>query len=168
VIPPKRQCSQLYKTSEAKIEAILAIYPNVEVFAIENNLYGCIKKYSCYKTSLDALLSGKAKLSELAAVYSERSLVGWIKVWLISLSQLMDFEISIEQAELTAIALLEDNYMFNIVEFTLFFSRIRKGHYGIFYGKFNMQTILIAAKDYRKERGKEYVRLPTAVQKRLI
>lgn len=66
----------------------------------------------------------------------------------------MNFEISTQQAKSTSMMILEELYMLNIAEFTFFFKQIRKGIFGIFYGKFNGQTILIACKEFRKNRGR--------------
>lgn len=117
------------------------------------NLENCLEKYAEFKTAEDSLKSKKIKIRELSAIYGEKEISSWISLWLISIAKLMDFEISEDQAKITGIDILSEMYMLNIAEFTLLFTRIKKGHYGIFYGKFNMQTILLACKQYRMERG---------------
>jgi len=150
-----------------KLDSVLALYPTVESFAIEMNLDSSLKKYIEYKSAESALKSRKIKIRELSAIYGESKISGWISLWLISLAKYMNFEISNEQSEITGIDILSDMYMLNIAEFTLLFSRIKKGHYGIFYGKFNMQTILIACKNYRSERGLIISKMSEAEQKML-
>jgi len=152
-MPAKVQSKTLCKNLEAKRELVLNMYPTSELFAVEMNFDNCRKMYGEFSTSELALKSAKIKLRELSVIYSEREIIGWIQIWLIVLAKHMDFKIEPEQAEMTAIEILADMYMLNIAEFTLLFTRIKKGHYGIFYGKFNMQTILLACKQYRMERG---------------
>jgi hypothetical protein len=89
----------------------------------------------------------------LSQAYSERAVVAWIQTWLISLSMYMNFDISEQQVVTTATLILEECYMFNIVEFNLLFRKMKKGEYGIFYGKFNGQTIIKGCIKFRKERG---------------
>ncbi len=129
-------------------------FPTAECFATAMNLDACLERYSTQRTPIEALRSGKIKLRELTVIYGSRPVVGWISTWLIALSSMMDFEITDQQRKTTAAILSEDLYMLNLVEITLLFKRLFKGVYGVFYGKFNMQTILIAAREYRQERGK--------------
>jgi len=108
------------------------------------------------------------KIRELAACFDDETIQLWLEAWLVNLSQHMDFEINESQAKETAIALVEDLYMLNLAEITLLFRKIRKGYYGRFYGKFDMQTILTAARQYRIERGKILAGLSTEIQDKLI
>ena len=152
-IPRNGQLKERSADLEARLDSVLSFYPTVESFAIDMNLENCFKKYSHIKTVEDGLVSRKIKVRELAAIYGEDKIASWISLWLISLSKYMDFQISNEQADITSIDILSEMYMLNIAELTLLFTRIRKGHYGIFYGKFNMQTIMLACKGFRVERG---------------
>lgn len=114
----------------------------------------CIQKYIEFKTVEDALKSEKIKLRELTSIYSEKAIVLWIQAWLVSLASYMNFSITEQQAKTTSIFILEDCYMFNIVEFTLLFKKLSRGSFGEFYGKFNGQIIVLACKQYREQRGK--------------
>lgn len=120
------------------------------------------------RTVKDALLSGKLKLRQIAEVYDDESVSLFLETWLVQLARDMGFQISEAQARETAILLLEEIYMLNLSELTLLFKKIRKGDYGTFYGSFNMQTIVIAAKRYRQERGKEVLKLPTELQQKIL
>ena len=133
---------------------VLEVYPEIEQFAIDFNLDNCMEKYIHIKSSLDGLKSRTVKLSELVNCYGEDNIVNWISAWLISVSAYMNFEISHQQSRTTSILILEELYMINLAEFSLFFKRLRKGQYGIFYGKFNGQTILMACSEFRMQRGK--------------
>lgn len=123
-------------------------------FANTFNMDNCIQKYIEFKTVEDALKSEKIKLRELTSIYSEKAIVLWIQAWLVSLASYMNFSITEQQAKTTSIFILEDCYMFNIVEFTLLFKKLSRGSFGEFYGKFNGQIIVLACKQYREQRGK--------------
>ena len=105
------------------------------------------------------MLSDVIKISEIAQAYDEETVQLWLVAWLVNLSGVMDFSITEAQANETALFILEELYMLNVAELTLFFKRLKKGHYGIFYNKFNIQTILRAGKEYRMERGRELSKL---------
>ena len=100
-----------------------------------------------------ALFSGKIKICELSLCYGEQLIITWLRAWLVTLSNYMDFEINESQSKKTAIFILEECYMLNLAELSLLFKRIMKGHYGYFFNKFNGQIIIQACRDYRKERG---------------
>ena len=104
------------------------------------------------KTNIQGYQKKVVKLRELVECYGEKNICNWIAAWLVSLSSKMDFSIAPDQASLTSKLILEELYMINISEFSLFFKKLLKGQYGIFYGKFNMQTIILACKEFRKER----------------
>lgn len=147
---------------------MLKAIPTAEQFAIQFNLDSCSERYIEYKDNLTAMKSLKIKLRELSQVYSERAVVAWIQTWLISLSMYMNFEITEQQAVSTATTILEECYMLNIVEFNLLFRKMKKGNYGIFYGKFNGQTIIKACIQFRKERGLILSRLSENEQKEIM
>lgn len=108
--------------------------------------------------------SDTMKLWELAQVYGQKTVCLWIEAWLVNLSEYMDFEVSEHQTTSTSIMILEELYMLKIPEFTLFFKKLRKGNYGQFYGKFNGQIIMLAALEFRKQRGTILSKEPTEEQ----
>ena len=125
-----------------------------KIFLSEFNLDSCLNRYSEFKTQEEALKSKKIKILSLTKCYGEDLILTWMKAWLISLSSYMDFQITPQQVNITSRNLVEELYMLNLSEITLFFNRIIKGKYGEFYGKFNGQTILRSALEYRSQRGK--------------
>lgn len=137
-------------------------------FANAFNLDSCMEKYVEFKTVEDALKSSKIKLRELAVIYNEKSIVAWIQAWLVNLAGYMNFSITEQQAKTTAMFILEDCYMFNIVEFTLLFKKLSRGSFGEFYGKFNGQIIISACKQYREQRGKILSGLTESEQKEIM
>ena len=137
-----------------KSKLVLKSFPEIEMFAQNFNMNSCEERYIGIKTNLDGLQSKTIKLRELSDCYGDENICNWIAAWLISVSAYMNFEISSQQAKSTSMMILEELYMLNIAEYTLFFKQLRKGIFGIFYGKFNGQTILVACKEFRKNRGK--------------
>lgn len=146
---------------------VLAKFNDAAQFSIEMNIDNCLIRYAEYNTEVIALKSGMIKIRELAELYTEESIIDWIGTWLLSVSAQMDFDITEQQVTTTAIFLLEEIYMLNLSEFSLFFKKLRQGKYGIFYGKFNMQTIVLAAMQYRKKRGAEISKMSTDEQQKL-
>ncbi len=159
-----QQSEHLGKRASDMLRAI----PTAEQFAIQFNLDSCSERYMEYKEIQTALKSLKIKLRELSQVYGERAIVAWIQTWLISLSMYMNFEITEQQAISTATTILEECYMLNIVEFNLLFRKMKKGNYGIFYGKFNGQTIIKACIQFRKERGLILSKMSEEEQKKIM
>jgi hypothetical protein len=143
---------------------VLKTYPNIELFAQDFNLDSCDERYIGIKTHLDGMESKTIKLRELSDCYGDENISNWIAAWLISISSYMNFEISTQQVRTTSLIILEELYMINIAEFTLFFKQLRKGKFGIFYGKFNGQTILMACKEFRLNRGNVLSGLPSDYQ----
>lgn len=127
-----------------------------------------MEKYVSYKTIEDALLSKKIKLRVLSVAYGEQVILAWIQAWLINLSSYMNFSITEQQSKTTAMFILEDCYMLNIVEFTLLFRKLGRGYYGEFYGKFNGQIIMNACREYRNNRGKVLSQKTASEQAKLI
>lgn len=168
MIPHNKQQNQSLKVYSTKQKAVLNAFNTASEFAVEMNIDNCLLKYSEYNTEKLALQSGKIKIRELAEIYTEEKIIAWISTWLITISSHMDFDIQEQQIKTTSIFLLEEIYMLNLAEFTLFFKKLRKGLYGIFYGKFNIQTVVLAAIEYRKERGRILSALTTEEQSKLM
>ena len=128
----------------------------------------CFDRYKEMKTVESALMANLVTLREIGQAYNESTPALLIKTWLILLSEFMGFEVTPSQANETARYIYEEAFMFNIAELTLFFKQLKKGVYGEFYGKFNGQKILIAAREYRQRRGEIFCRLSESEQKRLM
>lgn len=126
-----------------------------------------MERYMPIKSTKQALLADIVKIRELSQIYGENLISLWIQAWLVTLSSYMDFEITEQQSKITSMQIIEECYMFNLAELTLVFKRIIKGYYGIFYGKFNGQSIIKSFIQYRKERGIELSKLNTEEQKKL-
>lgn len=168
MIPRNAQLSESQTVLSKRATSIITYFPTGKEFAISLNIDSCALKYAEIKTTVDALKSQKIKLFELTQAYGEQNILYWIESWLVGLSLYMDFEINEQQSKTTAMFILEDCYMFNIPELTLLFNRIKKGHYGNFYGKFNGQIIMDSCVAYRNERGLILSKLPESEQNEII
>jgi len=136
-------------------------------FSEQFNLDYCLQRYLEYKTPVEALFSEKIKISELSICYGEQLIITWLRAWLVTLSNYMDFEINESQSRKTAMFILEECYMLNLAELSLLFKKIMKGHYGQFFNKFNGQIIIQACREYRKERGLILSRQSSHIQSKL-
>ncbi len=143
-------------------------FRTADAFIIQFNPDYCRNRYIAIQTSKEALYAQTIQLRELALCYDQETIQLWLCSWLYQLSVQMDFEITESQAEETAQEIFRTLYMVNITELTIFFRKLKAGQYSIFYGKFNMQTILIGAREYRQERGREIAKLSTKEQQKLL
>lgn len=167
VIPQGSQLSKSKTDLSKRSEALLSRFETAKDFAKQFNMDYCFIKNMAVKNNSDGLLTNTIKLRELSDCYGDKNIANWIASWLVVLSSKMDFSISPEQAGTTSILILEELYMINIAEFSLLFKKILKGDYGIFYGKFNIQTILIACKEFRLQRGSVISKMDSEEQNKL-
>ena len=100
------------------------------------------------------------KLSELRSAYDNETPIDLIRAWLINTAMYVRIEIDTPLIKDIARELYKEIFMFNMAEFTLFFSKLKRGHYGTLYGRFDGMMICNAAIQYRKERGQILSRLP--------
>jgi len=128
----------------------------------------CIRKYDDIKTIREASLTGYFKLREVKHVYGRSTVHAWLIYWIVDLCRVMDFEIDDYQIEQASMFLYDNIYMLNVSEVSLFFKKVKSGEFGIFYGKFNLQTLLIAAIEYRKQRGLEISKMPSELQEKTL
>jgi len=166
VIPRGKQSNISKITLSKRSEIVLSQFSEAKQFATEFNLDSSLSRYIAVKSNIDGIKTNTIKLRELSDCYGDENITNWISAWLVSLSSKMDFQISTEQVTSTSLLILEELYMINISEFTLFFKRLLKGDYGIFYGKFNMQTIVVACKQFRMQRGKVFLNMSTEEQRK--
>lgn len=115
-----------------------------------------------------ALKSGIIKLSDIKFAYGEETPVDLVYVWLLNASLYARLEIDHRLLKDIARELYKEIHMVNIAEFTLFFSKLKRGYYGTLYGRFDGMMITSAAREYRKQRGLILSRLPEEEQKKII
>ena len=152
VMQRKKQSQALPAELPARALAVKEHFKTIEEFAMALNPDVCSTRYFNLRTVNSALVSGTIKMNELMMAYDEESAYLYLSAWLLKLSSVMDFEVTPDQIDDTAKMLIQEISMFNLADITLLFNRIKKGHYGVFYGKFNPQLILVAAKEYRMEK----------------
>lgn len=170
---PERTASKpkwnlLPELQRSRYETTLKAFPEAQRFLVEFNLESCTKLYDSAKTPLAALRTKKLNLREIGEIYNQEIPKLLIEGWLITLGDIMDFDVSSLQARQTAQFVFEETKMLNLAELTLLFKRIQTGFYGPFYGKFNPQIICIDCREYRKERGAIISRLTTEEQEDIL
>lgn len=110
------------------------------------------------------------KLSDLQFAYDKETSIDLLRAWLLNLSVYCGIDTDEEGLLIKTIAreLYTEIFMLNMAELTLFFSRLRKGYYGSFYGRFDGMMICNAAREYRQQRGQILARLPEEQQNRIV
>lgn len=154
--------------SQANRNLILSKYPEFTKFALTYNPDACLVRYDIYQTEKAALLSETLRLNQLTSVYSKDAAVGWIGTWIVKICEQLKLELEDYQVKIDALLLYSEIYMFNLAEVSLFFKKFMLGHYGHFYGKFNIQILSTAARQYRSTRGKILSNMTTKQQNNII
>lgn len=147
---------------------LLKKFPAGKDLLVALNFESCLSRYSGYNTQHLALLSGMVKLREIANTYNQQTPILLIEAWLFQLTKFMGWEVEDCQIRQTALFLYEDNSFWNLPELTLFFKKLSKGQYGMFYGKFDGLKICSAAREYRFQRGMIISKMTEEEQKQLI
>ena len=104
------------------------------------------------------------KLSELQFAYEPDTAIDLISAWLLNASLYSRLVIDLHLIKSIARELYKEIFMLNLAEFTLFFSKLKRGHYGNLYGRFDGMTICNAAIEYRRKRGLILSKLPEEEQ----
>lgn len=128
----------------------------------------CGDRYSMLNTEESALKSRIIKLSEIKFAYGDQIPIDLIFAWLLNASLYVRLEIDTHLLKDISRELYKEIFMFNLAEFTLFFSKLKRGYYGNLYGRFDGMTICNAAIEYRRKRGMILSRLPEEEQLRVI
>lgn len=139
-----------------------------ESFLVRFNPDFCAERYSQFNKTETALLSGMIKLSDLQFAYDEDTAIDLLRAWLLNFSVYLGLDTEIQVVKTIARELYTEIFMLNMAELTLFFSRLRKGYYGSFYGRFDGMMICNAAREYRQQRGQILARLPEEQQNRIV
>lgn len=163
-----QQRSNLPEKSRKKVETLLALCTNPADFIIKFNPDFCADRYRQFNKTETALLSGMIKLSDLQFAYDEDTAIDLLRAWLLNFSVYLGLDTEIQVVKTIARELYSEIFMLNMAELTLFFSRLRKGYYGSFYGRFDGMMICSAAREYRQQRGHILAKLPEEEQNRLV
>ena len=158
----------LPKKSEKKVNALKSVCKNPLDFIEKFNPDFCAERYEIYNNETVALKSGMIKLSELKFAYEPDTAIDLISAWLVNASLYVRLEIDLHLIKDIARELYKEVFMFNIAEFNLFFSKLKRGHYGNLYGRFDGMTICNAAIEYRSKRGLILSKLPEEEQNKII
>lgn len=114
-----------------------------------------------------ALKSGMLKLADLQFAYNKESSIDLIRAWLMNLSIYLGLDSDENVIKDIARQLYSEIFMLNMAEFTLFFSRLKKGYYGSMYGRFDGLMICNSAREYRQQRGMILSRLTEEEQTKI-
>lgn len=128
----------------------------------------CAERYMKYNTELSALQSGIIKLSEVKLAYDFETAIDYISAWLLNVSLYVRLEIDLNLLKNISRELYKEIFMLNLAEFTLFFSKLKRGYYGNLYGRFDGMTICNAAIEYRQKRGLILSRMAEEEQNKII
>lgn len=158
----------LPERSKAKIESLLKVCETKKDFLNQFNPDFCSNRYEALNTEELALKSGMIKLSDVKLAYDYDVPIYLIRAWLINAAVYVRLEIDSHLIKDIASELYKEIHMLNIAEFTLFFSKLKRGHYGTLYGRFDGMMICSAAREYRQQRGMIFSKLPENEQKALI
>lgn len=147
---------------------ILKHFPTQKDFVVHMNHVALEKKYNRIKTVEDAFDSNYIKLSELKIVYTEEAPLMLIESWIMQLALFLVLPVEKEQVREIAWLIYDDNHFLNMAEMTLLFTRIKKGHYGQFFGRIDPAEILRWCRDYRRERGHYVSRIPETYESKTL
>ena len=142
------------------IEKILGCFPTAKDMIVGMSHAVMEKKYRHIRTPQAAYETNYITLSEMKGLYSPESPVMLIETWIMQLSLFLDLPISKDQIKELAWLIYDDNHYLNIAEMTLVFTRIKKGHYGQFFGRIDPVEIQRWFREYRSERGIYISKLP--------
>jgi len=143
----------LPEKSRQKIEAILVVCPDQKSFLEKFNPDFCAERYDCLNTVELSLKSGMIRLSDLQFAYNKETGIDLLRAWLMNLSIYLGLDSDGQIIKSIARELYSEIYMFNLSELTLYFSKLRRGYYGIFYGRFDGMMIVSSGREYRAQRG---------------
>lgn len=126
------------------------------------------KKYSGIKTAGDAYDTGYVTLAEIDELYGENKASLLIESWIVQIVLFFTLPLDKNQIRELAYLLYDDNKILNIAELSLFFTRVKKGYYGTFYGRFDPAEFTSWMRYYRKERGKYVSTLPDTYESKIL
>jgi len=136
-----------------KIADITKFYPTEKELVNNMNHTSLEKRYVHIRTVSDAYQTEYIKLNEMRVLYGDDAPIHLIESWLIQLCVFLDLPLYDNQVRELAFLIYDDMHFLNIAEMALLFTRIKKGHYGQFFGKINPSEFMRWCREYRTERG---------------
>lgn len=132
---------------------MLALCENPKIFLEKFNPDFCFDRYEHLNKVETALISGMLRISDIQFAYGKETSIDLIRAWLMNLSVYFGLDSDENVIKDIAKQLYSEIFMLNLAEFTLFFSRLKKGYYGLMYGRFDGLMICNSAREYRQQRG---------------
>ena len=141
-----------------KSQAIIAKYGNLESAIARlapTTIQNAIYKHSI-KSNKQAFLTDSITLAKFSTAYSKDGCLALLELWLYELSEFVGVNGKITQLQVQQLAnmIYSEAYFLNFAEFGLFFTRIKKGCYGEFYGNVDPIKIMTFLEQYLTERAK--------------
>lgn len=151
-----------------KVETLLQVCKTPIDFIAQFNPDFCSERYDYLNNETLALQSKMIKLSELQYAYLPDTAIDLIRAWLTNVSIYCRLETDTQVVKEIARELYKEIFMLNLAEFTLFFSRLKRGYYGVLYGRFDGMMIASAAREYRQQRGVILSKLSEEEQNQIV
>ena len=108
-----------------------------------------------------AYSSASLRLCEFTSAYTKDNTYRVIELWLYDLSEFVGArgKLSPDQVKQLAVLLYSDAYILNFTELGLFFTRVKKGHYGDFYGTVDPVRIMSFLQQFLEERTSSVIQV---------
>lgn len=134
-------------------------YAKASVFLKECNPIVLSRKYANVRTAKEALEITNVCLSHIAEAYGDATLKVFVKTHLALLQKYLnvkdDMLLDSSIVEELSLYIIEDCIDFSMAEFTLVFRKIKKGEYGLIYGRVDPVFILQSFSKYNDTERKE-------------
>lgn len=113
-----------------------------------------VSKNSLIKSYSDVLNGGYPTLNKIKTELGEETVLGFLKLHILDLRVFLNIGKSMTdaQTEQTALLILDEFPVLTIADIKLFFTKIKKGHYGQIYDRLDGQLLLIWIAKYFEER----------------
>jgi hypothetical protein len=116
-----------------------------------------VQRHAMRLTPMEALEQNSATLAELAGAYGAEAVALLIRVWLEELCRFCraNADMMLDESQLRQAAglLYAEAERLNVAELALFFTSVKRGDYGKFYGAVDAQSILCFLQEYKRERS---------------
>lgn len=142
------------------IKPILRKYENAAKLIPAMNLEAMAKRYVEIRTVAYAYETKYITLAEINILYGNETSQLLIESWIAQLCLFYNLPLVADQVREIAWLIYDDYKSLNVAEMVLFFTRVKKGYYGQFYGRIDPGELLSWLRFYWKERGHYVAKLP--------
>lgn len=143
---------------------MLKRYQNQAVLLTTLNHANVIRAMTGIRTVGQAYESGSIKLSQLREIYQPETPTLLVETWLNQLVAFLGLPLNDDQLRELAWMIYEEAHFLNLKEVALFMYRVKRGHYGQFFGRIDPAAIMRWLREFRAERGQYLAKLPDNYQ----